>query len=62
MWDSREVEKVDEAMGRFSISCRFKVVFSTFEWGFTGVYGPHRDVGGTSRCWHLMGYSLVYGG
>jgi exonuclease III len=38
------VEKVDEAVGRFSISCRFKVVLYGFEWGFTRVYGPHRDV------------------
>ena len=55
MWDSREVEKVDEAMGRFSISCRFKVVFSTFEWGFTGVYGPHRDVERRSMWEELAG-------
>jgi exonuclease III len=44
MWDSRVVEKVDKAVGRFSISYRFKGVLSGFEWGFTGVYGPHRDV------------------
>uniref|UniRef100_A0A2N9H1T5 Reverse transcriptase domain-containing protein n=1 Tax=Fagus sylvatica TaxID=28930 RepID=A0A2N9H1T5_FAGSY len=44
MWDSRVVEKVDEAVGRFSLSCQFKVVLSGFEWGFTGVYGPNKDV------------------
>ena len=44
MWDSRVVEKVDEAVGRFSLFCRFKVVLYGFEWGFSGVYGPHRDV------------------
>ena len=31
MWDSRVVEKVDEAMGHFSLFCRFKVVLSSFE-------------------------------
>nr|XP_023894571.1 uncharacterized protein LOC112006527 [Quercus suber] len=41
MWDSRVVEKVEEAMGHFSVSCKFKNVGDHFEWAFTGVCGPN---------------------
>ena len=44
MWDTKVVEKVEEAVGLFSVSCKFKEIHSGFEWGFSGVYGPHRDV------------------
>ena len=44
MWDTRVVEKVEEAIGCFSVSCKFKVVSSGLVWGFSGVYGPHRAV------------------
>ena len=40
MWDRRVVEKLEEAVGNFSISCRFKNVSDHFEWAFTGIYGP----------------------
>ena len=43
MWDRRMVEKIDEAVGRFSISCKFKNVVDHFVWAFTGVYGPNSD-------------------
>jgi len=50
MWDRRVVEKVEEAMGYFSVSCKFKNVGDQFEWAFIGVYGPnlnkrHRKMG-----------------
>ena len=35
------VEKIEEAVGHFSISCRFKNVSDQFEWAFTGIYGPN---------------------
>ena len=41
MWDSQVVEKVGEAVGHFSVSCKFKNVGDQFEWAFTGVYGPN---------------------
>ena len=42
MWDTRVVEKVEEAVGRYSVSCKFKVVSSGLAWGFFGVYGSQR--------------------
>ena len=41
MWDRRIVEKIEEAVGRFSVSCKFKNVEDQFEWAFTGIYGPN---------------------
>ena len=41
MWDSRVVEKVEETVGHFSVSCKFKNVGDHFEWAFIGVYGPN---------------------
>ena len=38
MWDRRVVEKLEEAVGNFSISCKFKNVSDHFEWAFTGIY------------------------
>lgn len=40
VWDSRVVEKSDDAIGSFSVSCLFKNVADGFSWVFTGVYGP----------------------
>ena len=42
MWDNRVVDKVEEAVGHFSVSCKFKVV-DHFVWAFTGVYGLNSD-------------------
>nr|XP_023925825.1 uncharacterized protein LOC112037243 [Quercus suber] len=41
IWDTRVVDKVEEAVGRFTVSCKFKSVVDHFEWAFTGVYGPN---------------------
>ena len=41
MWDRRVVEKIEEAVGHFLISCRFKNVSDQFEWAFTSIYGPN---------------------
>ena len=54
MWDSRVVEKVEEAVGHFSVSCEFKNVGDHFEWAFTGVYGPNLN----KRC-RLMWEELI---
>ena len=35
------MEKVEEAVGHFSASCKFKNVGNHFEWAFSGVYGPN---------------------
>ena len=43
MWDNRVVEKLEEAVGRFLVSCKFKNVVDQFVWAFTGVYGPNCD-------------------
>ena len=39
MWDRRVVEKLDEAVGHFSVSCKFRKVTNQQEWAFSGVYG-----------------------
>jgi exonuclease III len=41
MWDKRVVEKVEEVVGRFSISVTFQNVEDQFVWAFSGVYGPN---------------------
>jgi hypothetical protein len=41
LWDKQSLEKIDEALGLFTASCKFRCVSSRFEWAFTGVYGPH---------------------
>ena len=41
MWDRQVVEKVEEAVRHFSVSCKFKNVGDQFEWAFTSVYGPN---------------------
>ena len=35
------MDNVEEVVGRFSVSCKFKSVVDLFEWAFTGVYGPN---------------------
>ena len=34
MWDTRAVNKVEEAVGRFSVSCRFTSVSDQYVWAF----------------------------
>lgn len=43
MWDRRAVDKVEEAVGHFSVSCKFKNVIDHFAWAFTRVYGLNSD-------------------
>ena len=43
MWDRRVVEKVEEAAGYYSLSCKFRNVLDQFEWIFSGVSGPNSD-------------------
>ena len=44
MWDRRVVEKVEEAIGQYSVSCKFQNVEDQFEWAFSGVYSPNADI------------------
>jgi hypothetical protein len=41
MWGKRDVECIDQAIGSFSLSCKFKSVLDQFVWAFSGVYGPN---------------------
>uniref|UniRef100_A0A2N9IF49 CCHC-type domain-containing protein n=1 Tax=Fagus sylvatica TaxID=28930 RepID=A0A2N9IF49_FAGSY len=41
MWDRRVVEKMDSAVGQYSISCKFRNVLDQTDWAFSGVYGPN---------------------
>ena len=41
MWDSRVVEKLEDAVAYFSVSCKFKNVEDHNVWMFLGVYGPN---------------------
>ena len=43
MWDKRVVEKIEDVVGLFSVSCKFKNVEDQKVWMFTGVYGPNID-------------------
>ena len=42
-WDSRVVENVGEAVGYYSVSCKFRNVDNQDLWTFLGVYGPNLD-------------------
>jgi exonuclease III len=44
MWDRRVVEKREECVGGYTLTCSFKNVEDHFEWVFGGVYGPNGDV------------------
>ena len=43
VWDKRVFEKVDCAVGRFSVNVLFKGVVDDFVWACSGVYGPNED-------------------
>ena len=43
MWDRRLVEKLEDTVGQYSVSCKFKTIMDQREWMFTGVYGPNLD-------------------
>jgi hypothetical protein len=62
MWDKRAVECIDEAIGTFSLSCKFKSVLDQFVWAFSGVYGPNdnserillwEELSGISHLWDI---------
>lgn len=62
LWDCRVLERVDEAIGRFSVCCRFQNVVDQQFWTFSGVYGPNlvRD---RSLMWdELAGIQSWWGG
>jgi hypothetical protein len=44
MWDKRVVECLEEAVGSFSISCKFKSVLDQFVWAFSGIYSPNDNL------------------
>uniref|UniRef100_A0A2N9IN79 DUF3752 domain-containing protein n=1 Tax=Fagus sylvatica TaxID=28930 RepID=A0A2N9IN79_FAGSY len=43
MWDTRVVAKTDDAIGHYSVSCKFQNVLDKREWAFLGVYGPQSN-------------------
>jgi hypothetical protein len=43
MWDKCVVECLEEAVGTFSLFCKFNSVLDQFVWAFSGVYGPNSD-------------------
>ena len=43
MWDTRVVEKIEDAVGVYFVSCKFQPVINHQEWAFFGVYGPQTD-------------------
>lgn len=43
MWDKRVVKCIEEVVGTFSISCKFKNVLDRFIWAFSRVHGPNAD-------------------
>lgn len=54
MWDHRVVEKLEEVVGQYLVSYRFKNVSDQLEWGLSSVYDPKlqyvtSNVGGISR-------------
>ncbi len=49
------MEKIDEAVGHFSMSCKFRNVVDNQEWAFSSVYGPHTDKEKTSNVGRIAG-------
>jgi len=43
MWDKREVEKVEECIGRYTVACSLRNTRDNVVWAFGGVYGPNDD-------------------
>ena len=44
MWDTQVVAKIDDAIGYYSVFCKFQNVLDEWEWAFSGVYGPQYDM------------------
>ena len=53
LWDKRCLEKIDEALGLFTASCKFRCVAFGYVWASTRVYGPH-DVFARRIFWEEM--------
>ncbi|KAG6663959.1 hypothetical protein CIPAW_02G057800 [Carya illinoinensis] len=43
MWDQWVVEKLEVAMGLFTVACSFRSASDGFKWAFAGIYGPNID-------------------
>jgi hypothetical protein len=43
MWDWRIVEKIEECVGEFTVSCSSRDIEDDFAWAFAGVYEPNFD-------------------
>jgi exonuclease III len=43
MWDTRVAEKIEDAVGNFLVSCKFRSILNQQKWLFTGVYGPQTN-------------------
>jgi exonuclease III len=43
MWDMRVVEKIEDAVGNFSVSCKLRTVIDHQESIFSGIYSPQMD-------------------
>jgi hypothetical protein len=41
--DRRVVEKIEECVGEYTVSCSFRNVKDGFSWAFAGVYGPNTN-------------------
>ena len=40
LWDNSRISLVDSVVGRFSVSCLFRMAKDGFQWAFSRVYGP----------------------
>jgi hypothetical protein len=61
MWDTRVVEKIDDATSLFSASCKFKSVITHHEWVFSGVYGPQSNKERLLKWEELVGLTSWWG-
>lgn len=43
LWDRRVMEKEEDFIGEFTVTCSFRNVEDSFSWVFAGVYGPNVD-------------------
>ena len=43
MWDRKVLEKLEDVVGQFSVSCKFRNIEDNFEWDFSSVYSPIVD-------------------
>lgn len=53
MWDRTVVEKVEEAVGEYSITCKFQNTEDDLNWVYSGVYGPIID-GNIRQLWEEL--------